>query len=140
VIPDLRTERGRQQAYAMGGELANTAALIEDALKHDDRERQYAAAEVLGDTSWDIMTEGREEFLDNLLDDMEGAFNERDLDFYLKSQKQVKDILATMRREQLILNDMLGLVQKLLDGHRDLTDNLAQLRAKLREKHREAEQ
>jgi predicted glycoside hydrolase/deacetylase ChbG (UPF0249 family) len=91
---------------------------------------------VLGDVDWDIVTEFRHETLVDLLVDMDGAFNERDLDFFLKQKKLAKEILDEMRCQQLAVNDLLGLVQKILDGHESV-ENLGQARAKLKEKHRE---
>lgn len=48
---DLTTKQGRQQAYADGGPIADMAALIEDALASDDRDRNTRTIEVLVELS-----------------------------------------------------------------------------------------
>lgn len=99
---DLTTKFGRQQAYAEGGPIADTAALIEDALTADDRERQEDALEVLIHVR-EFDVEHSDEF-DKLLDELnDGLPDGVDTPLYKHFFAWRTEVLAAqLQRDQLV--------------------------------------
>jgi hypothetical protein len=101
---DLTTKLGRQQAYAAGGEIADTAALIEDALAADERERNEQALEALDDADVDVIFgSDRSEEFDRLLDDLAEQLGSTDHALYQKFVAwQTEALQAQARSDQML--------------------------------------